>query len=169
MKNNKAGNCSICLAPIDTEGAPILALGGFGTPRCLCEKCDSDLEAVTRAKNFEDITAAMNRISTKLTENFTDDRLVIRTLDGIMESARDRAEKIKNGTYDFSLDEEKTEDSEADGVPPELLETEEDREREELENKKAAKTDRIFNWISLALVAVAIGFIIYKFISTYFL
>lgn len=158
--------CSICKRPVDSETAPILTLGGFGNPRYICEDCDADLESATRAKEIDEITEAMDRIGKKMSVSNVDDKLVLKTVKEIMADAADRGAKIKSGQYDFSLEEEAPD--EEDGVPEELLETEEDRISEEKEAERNAKFDKISNWICLFVFGIALGYIIYRFLSAYF-
>ena len=64
--------------------------------------------------------------------------------------------------YDFSEEKESAAEEE-DGVPEELRETDEDKRLEEEEAKKNAKLDKITNWVCLAILIIAAGFLIYRF------
>ena len=78
-------------------------------------------------------------------------------------------EKIKAGTYDFSEEDAAIEETEEDGVPEELRESEEDIERERIKAERYAKFDKITNWFCLGAFIGALGFVIYRIVSIYFL
>ena len=158
--------CSICRKRIEEENAPLLVMGGFGTPRYVCEECDADLGEITSSHDTASISAAMARLGEKIKLCDPEDKLTLKTVREIMQSARERSELIERGEYDFSADEISEEDAE---VPAELLETEEDRAAAEAEEKGAAKFDKITNVICLAILAVVIGFCAYLFLKSYFL
>ena len=152
-------HCSICKREVDENEAPILAMGGFGNPKYLCAECAEDIDDVIGAKEPEKIELSMAKISGKLSESDTDDMLVAETIKEIFSAAGERAKKIRNGTYDFSEDE--TEKDEITDIPEELLETEEDKARDEREAKAGKLYDKIFNWVALAaFLAVVVIFII---------
>lgn len=155
--------CCICKSAVDGESAAILAMSGFGTPRYICDGCDSELSLATGASELSEIGSAMDRISKKMTENKVEDPLVLKSVQEIMKDARERAEKIKSGEYDFSED-ESNDRGESEEIPEELLETEEDRELDRKEAEKNKKFDKISNIICLVLLAAAIGFLIYRVI-----
>ena len=156
-------HCSICKREVDENEAPILAMGGFGNPKYLCAECAEDIDNVIGAKEAERIELAMAKISGKLSESDTDDMLVAETIKEIFSAAGERAQKIRNGTYDFSEDE--AENDEITDVPEELLETEEDKARDEREAKAAKLFDKIFNWVALAAFAVTIVIFIINFVT----
>ena len=156
-------HCSICKREVDENEAPILAMGGFGNPKYLCAECAEDIDNVIGAKEAERIELAMAKISGKLSESDTDDMLVAETIKEIFSAAGERAKKIRNGTYDFSEDE--AENDEITDVPEELLETEEDKARDEREAKAAKLFDKIFNWVALAAFAATIVIFIINFVT----
>ena len=108
----------------------------------------------------------MDSIGEKMAKNNIDDELVITTVGELFIGAKKRAKAIKEGTYDFSLDEvpavtgEQQGDEEFD-IPEELRETEEDKELDAKEEKKGAFFDKIFNWISLAVILGGLAAIVY--------
>jgi hypothetical protein len=79
-----------------------------------------------------------------------------------------RAQQIKEGTYDFSLDEAEDPDS-FDEIPEELQETEEDKLLDEKEAAANAKFDKVMSWIWVGVGVGALGFIIWKLIDLFFL
>ncbi len=156
--------CAICDRNIECEEPNILTMGAYGKPKYLCEDCSSDIETATLERDYEKIAAAMDRLGEKMA-NFDPDSITYRTVSAIMESAAERAKQIKGGTYDFSLDE--TEDEGFDEIPEELLETEEDRELDERDEKRQKTFDSVFNWVSLGLIIAAVIFVIYRVLDTY--
>jgi len=89
--------------------------------------------------------------------------LVAETIKEIFSAAGERAKKIRNGTYDFSEDE--TEKDEITDIPEELLETEEDKARDEREAKAGKLYDKIFNWVALAAFLAVIVIFIINFVT----
>ena len=148
----KHGNCSVCLKPIDLDTAPVLTMGGYGTPRCLCDSCAEQIEIFTRGTDYEKITAAMDEISERMSHANIDDKMTVNCITEMLVESAKRANLIKDGTYDFSLDV----DEEEYVIPDELRETEEDRALDEKEEKQKQLMDKIMNWFwAAALVGVA--------------
>lgn len=156
--------CSICKSGVEEETASILAIGAAGTPRFLCEDCERDFDELVNGTESESIRAAMDRVGKNMLDSDVDDKVTFRTVQEIMESARERVRLIESGEYDFAINEE----NEADGeIPEEYLETEEDRELDRAEAEKNKKLDKITNWICLALGAVAIAILIIQAIRMF--
>ena len=155
-------SCSICKRTVDTENAPILAMGGFGNPRYLCEECSADIESALYEKDTEKIEASMQRLSEKLAAASSDDGLTIETVKDIFSRAGERAKAIKDGAYDFSEDE--SADEGFDELPQELMETEEDKEKDKKDAETAKKIDKISNWITLGIIVAAVIFFVVKLI-----
>ena len=150
--------CSICGRNTESETSSILVMGGYGNPKYLCDEGAVDFDEATTAADYDNIKAAMDKIGAKLTENNTDDETVLRAVEEIFSEAGERAEKIKEGTYDFSEDEK---NDEVDDIPEELLESEEDKALDEKEAKSNKLFDRIFNWVfAVALIGVVAYFVI---------
>lgn len=169
--------CAICLAKLEREDAPIIAMGGYGVPRYLCDECAADVERATEGRDFADIDAAMDRISEKLVKSNVDDPLLLTTLTGLLGAAAERAERIKEGTYDFDLEEggvtkvsvgDEYEDDDTgvdilEEIPEELLETEEDRLQDEADAALESKVNKVLDWVWLAILVGAVGFMIWWF------
>lgn len=155
--------CAICKAAVDSDTAPVLTVGGFGNVRYLCEECDAELADVTEARDTERIVSAMERIGKKMAAS-DKDATTLATVEEIMKSAAERAEKIKNGTYDFAEDGGTDNEEE---IPEELLESEEDKARDAETAKKNAKLDRITNIVCLAVFIAVFAFCAYKIIKTF--
>jgi len=155
-------SCSLCRESVDAESAPILAMGGFGNPRYLCDECASDIECALYERDADKIEESMHRLSKKLKAD-TDDKVTMEAVGDIFSKAGERAKKIKEGTYDFSEDTEE-ESEEFDEIPEELCETEEDRIQDEKDAEKAKRFDRISNWITTGVLLLAAVFFIIYFI-----
>ena len=157
--------CCLCSKIIESETADILTMGGYGIPRYLCEECANDLNTVTRGTTSDGIHAAMDRLGKKMSVSDVEDKLVIKTVNDIFVSSNERSEQINNGTYDFSLDEEELKEDELDELPPELEETEEDRELDAKDEARGKKLDKILNWFCAGVFIAAIAYILYYFLG----
>ena len=153
----KHGNCSLCLKPIDMDTAPVLTMGAYGTPRCLCDECASDVETFTRGTDHDGITAAMDRISERMSRANIDDKVTVTCMTDMLSTAVVRANAIKDGTYDFSLDTEEEEYI----IPDELRESDEDRALDEKEAREKEKWDKVMNWFWLIALIGVVAFIIW--------
>lgn len=156
-------NCCICEKSVEREDAPILAMGGAGYARVLCEECDRELQVATRGHDVEEIKAAINSLSTKMA-NGEPDTVTYRMMSEILITATQRAMEIKDGTYDFARDDE--EDNEGfDEIPEELLESDEDIELDKKDEEKAKKFDKVYSIIlTISLIALG-GMIIWRIIQ----
>lgn len=163
--------CSICQRAIAEEEPKILSMGAYGTPRYICDECSADIDEVTLGRDYEKIAATMDKIG-KLLADSNPDKGTFNTVNSIMKDAAERAKKIKDGTYDFSLDEEDCDTGDDEGfdeIPEELLETEEDRELDRRDEEKSRKFDKFYNWVLTGVIIGAAGFIIWKIIDAFFL
>ena len=156
-------NCCICERDVEREDAPILAMGGAGYARVLCEECDRELQVATRGHDVEEIKEAINSLSNKLA-NGEPDTVTYRMMNEILITATQRAMEIKDGTYDFARDDE--EDNEGfDEIPEELLESEEDIELDKKDEEKAKKFDKVYSIIlTISLIALG-GMIVWRIIQ----
>ena len=158
--------CCICKKAVDSETAAILTVGGYGNAKYLCDACAEDLDTATAAVEYDAIKSAMDSIGAKMAANNIDDELVIATVGELFIGAKRRAKAIKAGEYDFSQDDTNdtasvTEGEEEYDIPEELRETEEDKSLDAAEKKKSALFDKIFNWLSLAIIVAALGAVVY--------
>ena len=67
-----------------------------------------------------------------------------------------RANLIREGSYDFALDEREEETLEE--IPEELLESEEDKALDEAEEEKLKKIDKVLSWVWAALIVGIVAF-----------
>ena len=159
--------CAICNAIIEAEEPKILSMGAYGTPRYMCDECAVDIDEVTLGRDYDRIAEAMERVGKKLAET-NPDKGTFNTVNVIMQSSAERAKLIKDGSYDFSLDEceESTEDG-FEEIPEELLETEEDRELDREEEKKIEKFNKVFNVVLTGAIIALAGLIIWRVLDMF--
>ena len=160
--------CCTCLARIENEDAPVLTMGAYGNPKFLCDDCATLVETMTYGKEYDTVVAAMESLTQRMSTSNVDDRVTVATVTEMLSECAERAQKIKEGAYDFSLDEEKESEG-MDEIPEELRETEEDRLLDEKEALANAKFDKFMNWAWIGVGVAAVGFIIWKFIDILFL
>ncbi len=159
-------NCCICLTHVDEESASILAMGAYGTPKLLCDECAALVETATRGKDYDEIVSAMEALTAKMSGANIDDRVTVDTMTSLLKDSAKRAQEIKDGTYDFKLD-EVTEDEGFDEIPEELQETEEDRLLDKKDEEAAKKFDKVMNFMWIGLGVCIAAFIIYKIIISF--
>ena len=160
--------CTVCNKEFNSEEPKILAMGAYGTPKYVCDECAEDLDEATLGRDPEKIAAAMDRIGNRLA-NTNPDRSTFNTVNSVMKEAAERAKLIKEGKYDFSLD-EAVEDVDEEGfeeIPEELQETEEDRELDRADEEKLRKFDKFFNVFLGVAIAVTAGFIIWRILDAF--
>lgn len=149
-------NCCICLTPV-TDDSPILTMGAYGTPKCLCDDCAAHIENMTRGTDYDSIVESMDAITAKMSKSNVDDKVTVTTVTEMLVDSAKRAQAIRNGTYDFSLDA----DEEDYEIPEDMRETEEDRVLDEAERKSNEKFDRIMNWVWAAVLILFVGFAVW--------
>ena len=154
--------CSICKTAVDEETAAILAIGAAGNPRFLCENCEHDFDALVNGTESEAVRAAMDRVGKNMLSSEIDDKVTLRTVHEIMESAKERVRLIESGEYESEAE---CQEEIADEIPEEYRETEEDRELDRVDYEKNKLYDKITNWVCLALGAVAVVILIIQAIK----
>lgn len=159
-------NCSTCLTRIVSDDAPVLIMGAYGTPKLLCDDCAALIETITLGRDYDEITAAMQTLTEKMSAANIDDRFTVNTVTKILSDSAVRAQKIKEGTYDFALDEQTDEES-FDEIPEELKETEEDKLLDEKDAEANEKFDKFMNKLWIVVGIAAAGYIIWKILSTF--
>ena len=140
-------------------------MGAFGTPRYLCDECAADLDKAMFSHEPEEIEESIEKLGKKMSDMSEADATSFNTLCSLLTISGDRLKKIKEGTYDFSVD-EKIQNAQNDDsfveVPEELQETEEDRALDEAEAEKQKKFDGVMNWVCLGAIIAMVGFVIYR-------
>ena len=164
-EENNMGKCCICKKEIDTETAPILFMGGAGNPRCLCDECDAKIMEATTGKEYDGIIESCRSLGKTLETADSNDMKVIVTVGELIKKATERAELIKNGEYDFSLDEAEAANTEPEfEITDDIAESEEDKLLDEKEAKVNRIVDNVITWVmGLAIVAAGAFFVI-KFV-----
>jgi hypothetical protein len=152
--------CVICKRPIEKEEPAVLTMGGFGVPKCICGQCEETIDKMTTGTDYEEIIESCVSLGESLTRGDTGDNSVIATVNGLIKNASERAAKIKDGTYDFSLD-EKSDDEDFE-ITEDIAETEEDRALDEKEAKANKVLDTILTWASGIIIVVAVVFFTIK-------
>ena len=162
MKNK---NCTVCLSEINEELPDILAVGGYGVPRYLCPNCAEKMNIAAESRDPSAIEMAMDELSTSLMRNNPDDRVAVSTMRELFDGYAQRAAKIKSGEWDFEREAAELENAEDEPteLPPELLESDEDRLLDEREAAASAKFDKVMNWVWAALLIGMIAVIIWRF------
>lgn len=161
---DKNNICSVCGCSVDDDAA-VLTLSGSGMAKMLCPECEHDFDILTESTDISEIKGSMERVSKKMSDFGVEEKTVLRTVDEIMNSAKERAEMIKCG--DYRLSEEK-EEEEVLEIPEEYRESEEDKELDRRDEERNKKADKIINIICIAAVAVTAAFLIYTLVKTLF-
>ncbi len=158
--------CSICKTITDSEKSAVLVLGGFGNPKYLCSECEADIDTVRLSHFPEEALAAMERVGEKLVKADVQDEQVHQTLSVLFAAASERAAMIVEGTYDFANDEIFEDEAEFE-LTEEYEESESDKELDKKEKEKSAKFDKIANIVSAVILLAALGFLVYRIVSSY--
>lgn len=153
--------CCICEKHIEREDAPILTLGGAGYARLLCDECDKSLNTITTGRDVEEIKVAINDLGNKMA-NTDPDPVTYQLVSSMLFKATERGMAIKEGTYDFALDEEGEDVEGFDEIPEELLESEEDIQKDKEEEEKMKKFDKFYNVFLIVCGVVFVGLVIYN-------
>ena len=150
--------CSICLNSGLGEDAPVLTISGYGVPRCLCDDCAKQVDTVTRGRDTAEIYESIASLANTVADKSAEDKLVLDTVTDLLDYAKDRAKKIEDGSWDFSLDEvEET----VEELPEELLESEEDKLLDEKEAEMNKKLDKVLNWVYPIVFGIAVVLVVY--------
>lgn len=157
-------NCCTCLRRIENDDAPVLTMGAYGNPKVLCDDCAALVETISFGKDYDAITAAMQELTDRMSSSNVDDRVTVETVTVMLENSAKRAQKIKEGTYDFALDEV---EEGFDELPEELQETEEDRLLDEKEKAASEKFDKFMNWAWIGVGIGAAAFIVWKIVDMF--
>ena len=136
--------CCICNKKIERDDPAVLAMGGAGIPRYLCDDCEKLLDDATLSTDYDTAGAAIGKLS-KLMADGDPDPVTYAIVNGILIKSSNRAVAIKEGTYDFALDDEPIVEDGYDEVPEDLQETEEDKEKDRIDEEKQKKFDKIYN------------------------
>lgn len=159
--------CCMCDVNIEREDAPVLSMGGAGYARVLCDRCASLLDTATLSRDFDEIKGAIEQIGTIMADH-DPDGVTFAIVSNLMLDAAERAKAIREGSYDFSLDEQQG-DAGFDEIPEELRESEEDIKKDKEDEKKLEQFNKIYNYVLIGVLIAAGVFVIWKIIDTFFL
>ena len=154
--------CCVCRRSVNDENNAALTMGAFGKPKILCHECEALIDSAQGAHEYEEISDACQKLGEALTRGNTADTQVIDLVSEIINDSMKRAEAIKDGSYDFSADEAESE--EQFELTEDLLESEEDRLKDEKEAKLNRTIDTITAWSAGIGLLVALVWFIIKFI-----
>lgn len=157
--------CCICERHIEREDAPILTLGGAGYARLLCDECDGELQTATLGRDVEQIKSAINSLGGKMAST-EPDHVTYQLVTSILMKATQRGMAIKDGTYDFALDEAEEEEG-LEEIPEELRESEEDIELDRRDEEKMKKFDKVYNWMLIGAGIAFLGILIYRLVQRF--
>jgi hypothetical protein len=155
--------CCICDREVNRDDAPVLFMGGAGNAHLLCEECEALLNSATLGRDVEEIKQAMGKIGHLMADG-NPDTATFSLVSQMMADAANRAKAIKEGSYDFSLDEATAEEG-FDEIPEELRESEEDIELDRIEEENNKKFDKFYNGVIIA-ASIALGlFLVWKLLE----
>jgi hypothetical protein len=97
------------------------------------------------------------------------DPVTLAIVSQLLLKASDRAVAMKEGKYDFALDDQPVEEDGFEEIPEDLQETEEDKEKDRIEEEKTKKFDKVYNIILIALCVIFVGFLIWNIIDKFLL
>lgn len=161
-----AKKCCMCNRNIEREDAPVLSMGAAGIPRLLCDNCAELLDTATLGQNYDEIKDAMSTISDIMSSN-DPDGVTYTIVSELMVEASDRAKAIKDGTYDFYLDAEEADEGELEDIPEDMLESEEDKQKDAEDAEKLKRFDKVYNIIFIAVAVAAAALIIYRVLDSF--
>ncbi len=145
-------SCCLCTNQANEDGA-ILTMSGFGNPRLLCPSCEAEIEKAKFGREVSEIEDAMHSLANKLSMCDAYDTPVIDATNLILLSANERLEKIKAGEYDFALDDVSEEEYE---IPEDMLESEEDKELDRIDEEKGKRLDFVTNIIFGVIIGAVV-------------
>ena len=158
-------HCAICARNIERDDAAVLVMGPYGNPRLLCDSCEADIVTATTSRDYDEIVAAIERITKRVSESPIIDQQSYETVCSILESAGSRAVAIRDGSYDFSLDDSEPAEEGLDEIPEELRETAEDAELDRRDEEEMEKVNKIMNYVTIGAFAAVGLFLIYRLLD----
>ncbi len=160
--------CCICGAEVGAD-ADILTMGGYGNERLLCSRCASLAGTAVSTRDFSEIAAAADELAFRVERFGCDDELALEALGELFAEAKERAEKIRLGTYDFSEEDAEAMRAEAESVEASLPEEEPQlTEEERAALAKKEKIAKILDVLTYVIGGAAIAGIIIFFILRFF-
>lgn len=157
--------CAVCQAAFESDVPDVLFFSKSGSARYVCPHCAKIYEKATLSRDPEEIEDSLSSLYDH-TDRLTD----VATLEFLALSlgdAKKRLSDIRNGTYDFALDEEEVPVSEE---IPEEYRPDDAIEKEAAEKaKRLTLFDRIIDILWILVGVGAVGYIAYTIIDMFFL
>ena len=82
--------CCVCKRPLDSEDAPILAFGAYGSPKCLCRDCSNYVEKATESMDYDEILSASKNLQDAMIKGDTGDIAIIEKVNEILSSSKEK-------------------------------------------------------------------------------
>ena len=157
--------CAVCQAAFESDAPDVLFFSKSGSARYVCPHCAEIYEKATLSREPEEIENSLEALY-----GYTDRLTDVATLEFLALSlgdAKKRLSDIRNGCYDFSLDEEEAPISEE--IPEEYRPDEAIEKEAKEKAKRLTLFDRIVDILWILVGVGAAGYIIYTIIDLFFL
>lgn len=157
--------CAVCQSAFESEDPDVLFFTEAGSARYICPHCKELYETATLSREPDAIDTALSDIY-KHTDRLTD----VSTLEFLAASlgdAKERLSSIREGSYDFSLDDDGEEIVEE--IPEEYRPDEAEEKAAEEKRKKLTPFDYAIDILWIAAGVAAVGYLIYMIINLFFL
>ena len=154
--------CSVCQKDFDCETPSVLTMGRSMTPRYICPECEALMDQALCERDVTLAREAIAALGARLAASDSDDAPVILAVTSHLDAAKVRANAIERGEYDFTLDENPTEEFE---LTEDLLETEEDRELDRRDEEEMEKVNKVMNYVTIGAFAAVGLFLIYRLLD----
>lgn len=155
--------CSVCQQHFESEAPDVLTFTKKGAAKLICPHCKEIYETASFARDPAEAEAAIKELRSITAQNH--DATVLDLLAEAFPEMESRVAAIRDGSYDFSLDEFSDVD---DAIPEEYKQDPEEAAEEERlaeEAKRITPIDRVITalWIVVGIVAtISLGFTIYR-------
>ena len=157
--------CAVCQAAFESDAPDILFFSKSGSARYVCPHCAEIYEKATLSRLPEEIENSLEALY-----GYTDRLTDIATLEFLALSlgdAKKRLSEVRNGTYDFTLDEDDTPISEE--IPEEYRPDEAVEKEAEEKARRLTLFDRVIDILWILIGVGAVGYIAYTVIDMFFL
>ncbi len=156
--------CSVCKRDFESETPSVLTMGRSMTPRYICPECEALMDEAIGAVEPDQAKSAIAKLGEILAASDSEDTPVILAVTSHLGRAKKRAQAIEEGTYDFSLDEEDTEEFE---LTEDMMETEEDRELDRREEEQEQRLNTFLNWAWVGIGIGVVAYIVWMIVSRF--
>lgn len=155
--------CSVCQQQFESEAPDVLTFTKKGAAKLICPHCKEIYETASFSRDPDEAATAIKELREITAQNH--DAIVLDLFAETFPEMEARVTAIRDGSYDFSLDELSDED---DGIPEEYKQDPEEAAEEARlaeEAKRITPIDRIITalWIVVGIVAtISLGLTIYR-------